>query len=839
MARSLRSLLVLLLVVSAGSPGFVFSRTGEAQITYQVSFSEMDLVFDRKDGFDVVSLKGGIESQDYGCPDLPIKLIHLILPSDSKVADVSLTDAHPMLLKGDFLIFPCQPDEKTDGSYTKEWVKPEPVVYNSDSLYPAQLVEIVEQGYLAGNHLVTLALYPLQYKPKSRKLFFHTQLNVKVELEYSEKVSLSSQIQRRSTKAQQLYEKILYQLVENKNAIQNFICQDFQPVLLKAGIDSSAYPPYLVITSTELKPAFLPLVEWKTRKGTDATIVCMDSILSSYPGRDDGEKLRNFLIEAYQNGTSWVLLGGDEDVVPVRYAYPTNTSTLPSIPNQQICDLYFSDVDGEWDMDNDGIWGEPQHDSPDIYPDLFVGRVPAGDTAEAMTFVEKLLSYEKNPGSGATEYLTRALWMSSDQMRDWAGGSGQHNLVSQYIPSDFYQDLNTLIESPTGDAENPVGPEGETCVEVMNQGWSIIGVLAHGKSSGFVAKSNQTNGNPKSWVVTSPGGSDDHGHMPNLEREQKYGIMYSISCSQSAIDVDKYPFLGGEPCVGEFYPLVSQKGGVAFLGYSRWGWVSISYRLFEKFLEYLFDDDFRHHIGVAEALSRCAYPSYRDIDYGHNLFGDPEMPVWTGIPSDLVVVHPDEVTMGWRTLNFSVTSQGAGVGDAVVCLSLRDRIMFLGQTDPDGNLSCEVNLDDVGEMRVVVTKPNFVPYEDSITVSLMADVDEDEANSGIQSFELFQNYPNPFNPVTSIQFSVGTIQKKAADGGRWTPDNLCAHTTLKIYNILGQKVRTLVDEPKRSGNYEMIWDGKDYTGKNVSSGIYFYTLEVDDHRETKKMTLMK
>ena len=291
--------------------------------------------------------------------------------------------------------------------------------------------------------------------------------------------------------------------------------------------------------------------------------------------------------------------------------------------------------------------------------------------------------------------------------------------------------------------------------------------------------------------------------------------------------------------MGEFYPLVSQKGGVAFLGYSRWGWVSISYQLFEKFLEYLFDGNSLHHVGVAEALSRCAYPSYRDIDYGHNLFGDPEMPVWTETPSDLAVVHPEEVTMGWRTVNFSVTSQGAGVGDASVCLTLHDKIMFLDTTDADGNLSCEVNLDDVGEMSLVVTKPNFIPYVDSITVSLLADVDEDETDFSIEAFELFQNYPNPFNPVTSIQYSVGSRQtEKAVDDSQFMVRSPI-HITLKIYNVLGQKVRTLVDEPKKSGNYRVIWDGKDDKGNDVSSGIYFCTLQTENFKSTKKMTLLK
>ncbi len=834
MSRSFKCFLFLLFVF------FFFGGAGVAQITYQASFSESDLEFDRRDGFDVVRLKGCVGTQQKaGCPDLPTKLIRLILPPDSEVVGVSITDSDHMILKGEFSIFPAQPDEKTDGSNISEWVEPLPAIYNLDSPYPSQLVELLDEGYMGGNHLLTLALHPLRYQPESHRLILYTQLNVGVELKSSGILPRSSQMYGRSDRAHKLHEEILNRLVDNKNDISTYACRNFQPFLKGAKLESSTFDPYLIITSAELEPAFQPLAEWKTKKGVEASIVLIDSILLNYSGRDDSERLRNFLIEAYQNGTSWVLLGGDEDVVPIRYAYPSNVSTPPSVTSQQICDLYFSDVDGEWDLDNDGIWGEPQDDNPDIYPDLFVGRVPCDNAAEADAFVEKLLSYEKNPGERGTDYLTRALWMSSDQMRDWEGGLGQHNLVSQFIPSHFDQDLITLEESPTGDAPDPIGPVGETCVEVMNQGWGIIGVLAHGKSSSFVAKSNLTNGSPKSWVSAMEGGGDGNGYMPNLENESKYGIMYSISCSQGAIDVDKYLYMGGEPSVGEFYPLVSRKGGVAFLGYTRWGWVSISYQLFEKFLEYLFDEGLGHHLGVAEALSRCAYPSYLDIDYGHNLFGDPEMRAFTEIPSNLAVNHPEEVTMGKQTIDLLVTSGGTGVGEASVCMTLRGEVMFLGQTDQQGRLGCEVNLDDVGEMSVVATKTDFIPYEDSITVSLVAGVDEDDQNSGIEAFELCQNYPNPFNPTTSIRYSISSRQTKAADGGRRTADNLNAHTTLRIYNILGQKVRTLVDEPKMAGNYQVVWDGKDEKGEEVSSGIYFYVLETGDFRETKKMTLLK
>ena len=257
-------------------------------------------------------------------------------------------------------------------------------------------------------------------------------------------------------------------MVDNRSALSCYVLQSSESYgssqtsdysLSGVSVESSEDYQYLIITSSGLKSAFSPLLEWKIKKGIKATIVSVDSILNAYPGRDDPEKIRNFLIEAYLNGAIWVLLGGDEDVVPVRYAYPTNTSTPPEVTKQQICDLYYSDVDGEWDLDNDGIWGEYGDDSPDIYPDLFVGRVPCNNSGEATSFVEKLLLYEKNPGNGSTAYLTSALWMCSDQMRDWSGGEGQHSLAFQYVDDNFFQDLSALVETPSGDAENPISPE--------------------------------------------------------------------------------------------------------------------------------------------------------------------------------------------------------------------------------------------------------------------------------------------------------------------------------------------------------------------------------------------
>jgi len=106
-------------------------------------------------------------------------------------------------------------------------------------------------------------------------------------------------------------------------------------------------------------------------------------------------------------------------------------------------------------------------------------------------------------------------------------------------------------------------------------------------------------------------------------------------------------------------------------------------------------------------------------------------------------------------------------------------------------------------------------------------VEEDKSNLPEKVF-LSQNYPNPFNPSTSIQFKVWSLEFGEP-----------IHATLIIYNLAGQKVRTLVDEKKLPGNYQVIWEGRDDKGKKVSSGIYFYRFKAGDHFELKKMIMLK
>jgi hypothetical protein len=95
--------------------------------------------------------------------------------------------------------------------------------------------------------------------------------------------------------------------------------------------------------------------------------------------------------------------------------------------------------------------------------------------------------------------------------------------------------------------------------------------------------------------------------------------------------------------------------------------------------------------------------------------------------------------------------------------------------------------------------------------------------SGSTSFELHQNYPNPFNPETEIRFALPHASP----------------VVLKIFNILGAEIRTLVDEQREVGYHNVRWDGRDKNGKLVASGVYLYQLQVGSFSQVKKMSLLR
>jgi len=120
-------------------------------------------------------------------------------------------------------------------------------------------------------------------------------------------------------------------------------------------------------------------------------------------------------------------------------------------------------------------------------------------------------------------------------------------------------------------------------------------------------------------------------------------------------------------------------------------------------------------------------------------------------------------------------------------------------------------------------------YDDSLTIdsAMVNETSIDDVNENLKKlpdqFQLKQNYPNPFNPTTTIEYYLS----RKSD------------VTLSIYNQLGQIVKKVSFGKMTAGSYFYQWDGKDEYERKVSSGVYFYRLEVNERHLTKKMVLLK
>ena len=163
------------------------------------------------------------------------------------------------------------------------------------------------------------------------------------------------------------------------------------------------------------------------------------------------------------------------------------------------------------------------------------------------------------------------------------------------------------------------------------------------------------------------------------------------------------------------------------------------------------------------------------------------------------------------------------IGTGVVFNTPREnKSYFFANTDSYSYLAREI-----GEIRFVTglygdlsakillsAKVSGMYYGDSLTIS------STEINFTIPIFSLSQNYPNPFNPETTISYSMPKSE----------------HVTLKIYDLLGREVATLVDEFQNPGSFHSTFNT---LHSSISSGVYFYRLQAGSFSETKKLVLMK
>ena len=147
---------------------------------------------------------------------------------------------------------------------------------------------------------------------------------------------------------------------------------------------------------------------------------------------------------------------------------------------------------------------------------------------------------------------------------------------------------------------------------------------------------------------------------------------------------------------------------------------------------------------------------------------------------------------------------------------------FSGDSINVTNLQASISLNP-GEFHIYTSVKLPLP-DMSITTGI-----KDSQPIAVKLFKLEQNYPNPFNPTTTIRYSIANVETGHAP-------SLHTQVTLKIYDILGREITTLVNELKPAGNYEVSFDAAKF---NLASGVYFYQLRTGNFVESRKMLYLK
>ena len=110
-----------------------------------------------------------------------------------------------------------------------------------------------------------------------------------------------------------------------------------------------------------------------------------------------------------------------------------------------------------------------------------------------------------------------------------------------------------------------------------------------------------------------------------------------------------------------------------------------------------------------------------------------------------------------------------------------------------------------------------------MTTRVTSSLNDNSEGNVAKSYNLLQNYPNPFNPTTTINFQI--------------PEE--SHVTIKIYNLLGEEVATLINQNIQAGNHSINWNASDYSGNKLSSGFYIYKMKTNNFESIRKMTLIR
>jgi hypothetical protein len=824
-------------------------------LAYELSFSEEDLTKTEFGDYEWLNLEGvGFEIAE-GVPLLPFKCVRLALPINYEVSAWEIISSNKEDIRITGKIGPGIRPVPTSGMASDPELIEGPV-YTRDAFYPGTMGRLVHQGSMSGCPVADFLVYPVQYNPVRQQIEFYREIRIEMTLTPMQEARY--RIVTDPAKELNAFYHAVRSSVDNPEEVQNWENMEPDNRPLSQG------PPvkYLIITTDEFAPAFQRLADWKTKKGVWTEIVTVEwiDLNITLPG-DDPAKIRECIKDyktQYGNDFEYVLLGGDPDYVPCRYAHVFFTYeglTVPySIARNIPSDLYYACLEGTWDGNNNGLYGELDDDKPhdplDINEVLFVGRAPVHSVEEVDLFIDKVLLYEGEDSQGPypTDYQKKLLFCAAEMDEHTHMGELKSQIAGDYVNFDG---------NPFFTIDYAYCRHRDYVKNLMDGGYNVINHAGHGWVNGI-----QTNPNLLDYYLRNKEIAD------LINSPRLTGVMYSTSCFSAAFDVPLPPYLNSNISFGECFVLLQNGGGAAYIGNSRYGWYypnvspnpsswdTLSQWFDKAFFKSLYYGDppysyDQYHLGKAFAFGRnptgCPHGTfynntyYRYCFYEQNLLGDPETPIYKNRyeeygPEELELTCPATVNINPFGTQVSVTVQadGAPVDKALVCLWKNEEVYCLKKTGPTGEAHFNiVGIETTGDMFVTATKLDYVPGQSTIMVDEQLPLTSDKTMvsvfelTEVVNFLLHAGADNHDRPYHILGTMSGTSPGIPLPGGVTLPLNWDSFMEYTLYYYMLPMFIDFTGVLDANGEASAAFDTCGQFGDYLGETIHFAFILVD------------
>ena len=385
-------------------------------VTQHYDFAEP--VVKEIDGYHRVTIEGAWSFGAPGDPVLPMAGARILLPPGEVVTDVRIIPGEKVTLGDGFLVEPGQSQYPLSYDGPIEIIEPD---YDSTRVFPGRLHDAPEVGRYRGYSMANLALHPVEFEPETGTLSYYRSFEVEITtaVDTGELRATESMIRNDARTLARLE-----RMVDNPSNQVAYAGIERVRVASRSLNPDDTYK-YLVITTDNWDDLCGDFVAFQTNRGLKAGIFLKSWINANYTGVDEQDRIRNFVIDAYNTwDVEYVLLLGDArdaNGIPHRglraSAYGDTDNDIPA-------DLYYSALDGNWNNDGDSYWGEAGEE--DWYPELGIGRGAVDSVTEVTNFLNKQLLYQAQPVVSECEHVRRMrgpAWVRLD------GGASQHRCI--------------------------------------------------------------------------------------------------------------------------------------------------------------------------------------------------------------------------------------------------------------------------------------------------------------------------------------------------------------------------------------------------------------------------